>query len=157
MLRKKMSDYNKPIKITKIEDKVYGAAKNVEKKYRKLAYEDKAKDKFQNITVKVTWQQGEKLDEFIAYCQNVLMCFSCMKKSGVEYYKSNEQDELILSCPHCCNITIDSSTQSKQYVKWFNSILENYGMNFIDGFPKLISTVKNNEVDIYNTTKSWVT
>lgn len=145
------NNYNNPIKITKITDSVRGNIKNVEKKRRKEVFEDKAKNKFQNVTVKITPEDGDKLDEFIQYCQNQIMCYYCMKKCSGEYFISNDQDELVLTCPHCNNITIDGFQKGKDYVKWFNNILQDYGMTFKDGFPKLVTTFTNSEM----ITKSW--
>lgn len=149
-------DSKKPIHInTKPDYSEENTFRAAEKRDRKLAYDkDKSKDKFKNITVWITWEQGQRLDQFIAYCKK-FVCFHCLKKVAIDNFYSNTQDELVLLCHRCNSISIDGYKESKEWVHWFNDILKDYGMSFMDGFPKIIMTKNKSNLSDETLMKSW--
>lgn len=85
----------------------------------------------------------DKFIEFFSYCKLLMgeKCIFCNRKGGIDikYLYSNSDNEIVIPCKECLSNNIEGSTQSKQWVIWFNSqVLEEYNMNFQNGFPKML-------------------
>lgn len=130
------------MKVTKIEKnrKVFPTKRLAEKELNNAVFD--SGNRFQNVTIEITKAQGDILDKFCEYCQLLSLCVHCHKKDPTNsHFTSNDHDELVFTCRNCFGISIDATEQSKYYIRWINSILKDYNMNFKDGFPKLIKTV----------------
>lgn len=133
------NNYNKPIKISKY-DIISKSPRRFEKQTIKEVYGN-LKNKFTNVIVYVTREEGDKLNEFRRYCSlfkcaNIIYCNTVME---IDTFRSNNNiNGLEFTCQKCkCNGS-DIFKESKDYAIWFNTILDRYGLSFKDGIPKLI-------------------
>ena len=140
--------YNKHKKgeIIKIEkkDKNYLRTKETDKEFYKKTLGTE-KPTFTEFAVIIDNQKdAEKLNSFCDYIVEMDKrgCLNCGKnESTFANVRSNDAggDEILIQCPNCLSNNIDGSIISKDYIKWFNGvILDSYGLNFKDGFPKSI-------------------
>lgn len=129
-----------PIKIsTKGEGDKY-TNKN-ERRFRKENLNVDRANLFTDPIIDISDENFEKMEEFTKYCDKIRNCIHCKNgKISMKRFSSNPDNEIIMSCGECLNNTIDSSSQGKEYVAWFNrAVLDDYDMTFQrDGFPKLI-------------------
>lgn len=131
----KPKNKNEPIKIDSTKRK---GKKTDDKLFIKSAF-GKEKISFIDFVIDITKKQSDKLEKFVDYCHLLDKCVNCNKKINLEFFKSNEYNEIVMECYYCKCTMIDGTKQSKDYVTWFNTdILENYGVSFKDGFPKAV-------------------
>ena len=150
------SSSKKPIKIdTSVKVNRFYTQRAADKYERRQAFGDKgSRNKFQNMTVDLSWEDGEKYEKFIDYIYKLTAnCTFCYKhipdRRGI---KANEHDELMITCPFCDGVTIDGMKESKEWVVWVNSKLQNFAMSLQeDGIPPLVRSTQKLEM----TDKDW--
>lgn len=130
--------YSNPIKINSNFHK--NESKQKERAFRKHRLKLDNKKAFADPTIFFTEEQYIKFEEFRRYCMNISKCIhGCKGYISLEHnFCSNDNNEITALCADCMQYSIDSSNTAKEYVIWFNKILEDFGMSFKDGFPKLM-------------------
>jgi hypothetical protein len=124
-----------PIKIDSENSKICNKSR---KEFTKALF-GKDKFTFTDFVIELTQDQADKLEKFIEYCHLIDRCVYCNKKINLVFFRSNNSDEIVMECRSCMSNTIDLSREGKEYVKWFNeSVLVNYGVSFMSGFPKYL-------------------
>ena len=83
-------------------------------------------------------KQAEKYHEIVDFCKGMSKCLQCRKDIDLARFCSTPDGGIRALCPDCLNYVTDESQISKDLVRWFNSLISDYGMNFENGFPKLI-------------------
>jgi hypothetical protein len=103
----------------------------------KQMYGDNASAKlFDNPVIILNKDEISKMEKFVDYCNNNLMCANCNKKPAMEVVRS-EADSLAFTCEKCYGTTIDATKEAQDYVKWFSNILSRFSTTF-DKMPNLI-------------------
>lgn len=101
----------------------------------------KQKEDLVDFVVRIDNQaDADKLAAFINYLKLVDTggCINCGKDDAhLSNTRSNDDNEIIIQCPDCLSNKIDSTSQSKDYVKWWSRILmDGYAWDFkTRGFP----------------------
>lgn len=126
-----------PIKINTKDVKAFSPLK--ERAHTKYNLKVDKYTKFNEPIIELNDEQAQKFKEFETYCRLNRKCINgCKGYINLRNFSSNDDDEIRAICAECLNYTVDSSFQAKEYVRWFNKILEDYGMTFKEGFPKLM-------------------
>lgn len=124
---------NEPIKI---DTSMSERTKKHDKEFNKKTI-GKEKPTFTDFIIEIDNEQDcNKMINFIEYCHLIEKCVHCFKKVPFENFKSNDYNEIEIFCSRCYTINVDDTKQSKDYVRWYNNLVEVYGISFKDGFPK---------------------
>lgn len=112
---------------------------NADRKFKKYDMKINRSDSFKDPIIDLTQEQFEKMDQFLKYCRTINKCIYCQKYINVEHNTfSNENNAIVMQCGSCLNNMIDESQKGKNYVIFINKFLKEYGLSFVDGFPKLM-------------------
>ena len=94
---------------------------------------------FQDFLMYVTKDESDRLDKFTDYCMIINKCVHCGQTHQWANFACDDDDNITMTCKDgCMGVTKDETKEGKDYVRWFNKLLEPYAMSFKDGFPPAI-------------------
>lgn len=117
-----------------------------ERAYRKLDLKVDSKSLFMDPIIELSNEQAAKFEEMLDFCRNISRCPICDAAGEKHKYinlgafhSAPDNGGIRAKCSNCLGIVSDDSQQARYWVRWFNStILDEYGLSFEDGFPKLL-------------------
>ncbi len=116
----------------------------IERVFRRNYLHEDRRNSFKEPTIDMDHEQFQKMNELNEYFLLLNKCFFCNnpKMIHAEHFRSNDYDEIVISCPRCNSDNTYGDVKSKEYVRWLNNILADYGMSFKDGLPGLFRFAK---------------
>jgi hypothetical protein len=96
------------------------------------------KQTFTEFIIEIGEADGNKLEQFCKYIDKVHFCLNCKKETSDDKVHMNSDYELVIPCEYCLSNIVDGSPQGKSYCKWWDSILQGYGLSFKDGMPPAV-------------------
>jgi hypothetical protein len=124
--------------ITKIDIHEH-RSKLKEKAFRKKELKVDKKSLFMDPIVELDDEQSKQFEMMTEFCRLMSRCPSCKTYVVLQNFSSTPDGGIRGLCSDCLNYITDESKQAKDFVTWLNTkVLEDYGLSFSDGFPKLL-------------------
>jgi hypothetical protein len=95
---------------------------------------------FLDPIIELNDEQNKRYEALLDFCRDMSKCVNgCKGYIKLTNYSATPGCTGIRArCGECINYTTDESKQARDHAEWLNSVMQEYGMDFQEGLPKLV-------------------